>query len=101
MKIKLNEHTCNAIMQKLRFTSPMQVQFLKAIEECSEFTTAIAKYTSKPDRGNADVISEIADVLIMMTQMAYYFGVDLVNDEIEKKLNRTIERFCIAPEVTE
>jgi hypothetical protein len=33
MTLKLNEPACEAIMQKLRFTSPMQVQFLKAIDK--------------------------------------------------------------------
>lgn len=42
-------------------------------EECAELINALCKYK----RGrvtDSDVITEIADVMIMCEQMAYYFG---------------------------
>lgn len=57
------------------------------IEECGELLNAFAKLK----RGRAtkeDVITELADVHIMIEQMAYFFGLDEFKVEKERKLAR-------------
>lgn len=60
-------------------------------EECAELTDALCKFR----RGRCteeNVITEIADVLIMAEQMAIIFGEDAVEKEKRRKLNRLQER---------
>lgn len=62
-------------------------------EECGELTTALAQYL----RGRAtvaDVITEVADVSIMMEQMAVLFGKEQFEQEKERKLQRLKERLA-------
>lgn len=66
-------------------------QAAMAVEECSELTNAICKFR----RGRVsddDIITEIADVMIMCEQLASYFGKDKVALEKKKKLERLEER---------
>lgn len=61
------------------------------IEECGELLNAFAKL----ERGRAnkeDIITELADVHIMVEQMAYFFGFDEFKVEKERKLVRLNER---------
>ena len=58
-----------------------------AIEEMSELITALSHWHRNRIKGNA-VCSEIADVIIMMRQLALYFGQDEVQAEIDRKLAR-------------
>ena len=64
-----------------------------AIEECSEFIKAVCKMR----RGNGseefkNLIDEIADVTIMMRQMAIVVGEDQVEERIAFKVDRLRER---------
>lgn len=64
-----------------------------AIEECSEFIKAICKY--RRNQGSAEfnnIIDEVADVTIMMRQMAIALGEDAVNRKIEEKVERLMGR---------
>lgn len=64
-----------------------EAQTWMAVEEMAELTNAIAKHR----RGrvtNEDVCEEIADVVIMMIQLAAIFGPDAVNDYLEQKIDR-------------
>ena len=59
----------------------------KAIEEMGELITAI----SREQDGRAtpeQVITEIADVQIMMRQLALIYGIDAVVNEIDRKQRR-------------
>ena len=61
------------------------------IEECGELLNAIAK--SKRDRaGVYEIITELADVSIIVEQMAFFYGEDCFNKEKERKLLRLKER---------
>ena len=65
-------------------------QVMMVIEETGEMLNAIAKY----DRGRAtekDVVTELADVWILMEQMAVLFGWDDFQAEKERKLERIKE----------
>lgn len=63
----------------------------KAIEEMGELITAI----SREQDGRAtleQVITEIADVQIMMRQLALIYGIDAVAKEIDRKQRRLLRR---------
>lgn len=61
------------------------------VEECGELLNAIAKL--KRGRSTKEkIITELADVHIMVEQMAFFFGWDEFEDEKERKLQRLWER---------
>ena len=61
------------------------------IEECGELLNAIAK--SKRNRaGKDEIITELADVSIIVEQMAFFYGEEDFNKEKERKLLRLKER---------
>ena len=66
-------------------------QVFMVMEETGEMLNALAK----ANRGRVtkeDVITELADVSIMMEQMAVHFGYEEFKAEKERKLNRLKER---------
>lgn len=66
-------------------------QITMAVEEMAELLNAIAK----EHRGRVtpyDIITEIADVTIMMWQMALIYGEQDVEMEIKRKIERLKER---------
>lgn len=67
----------------------------KAIEELNELAVAIAHYQKRKgsdDRKN--LIEEIADAEVMLSQIKYMYGVSQTDiDSVKRyKINRTIER---------
>lgn len=69
-------------------------QLEQAIEEASEFILAAQKV--KRFRGESDrwdnLREETGDLLIMMEQMRGYLGMELVDESIDFKLDRELER---------
>ena len=66
-------------------------QVLMVGEECGELLSALSKY----NRGRIetpDVITELADVSIMVEQMAEFLGYEDFEKEKERKLERLKER---------
>ena len=62
-----------------------------AIEEMAELTNALMKDM----RGRVtaeEIITEIADVTIMMRQLQIMMGIDKVNEEIDNKVERLFTR---------
>lgn len=66
-------------------------QKMMVIEECAELTNAIAKM-ARGRAGVDDIITELADVSIMVDQMAIFFGEDKFNAERTRKVQRLNER---------
>ena len=66
-------------------------QLHMAIGECGEFITLLGKRSQNRD-SREDWISEIADVIIMMEQMAHIMGYQSVREAVEFKLNRLKNR---------
>ncbi len=69
----------------------ISAQRLMLVEECAELLNAI----SKQFRNRAtkeDIITELADVHIMVEQMAFFFGWDDFVDEKMRKLKSLDER---------
>lgn len=64
-----------------------QEQIDMAIEECAELINALEKLR-RNRVGPIDVITEIADVQIMTTQLAYMFGEKEVAAERARKVER-------------
>ena len=70
-----------------------EAQIWMAIEEMAELLNAISKH--RRDRVNReDICEEIADVSIMMIQLAYIFGAEDVNDYLEQKIDRLERRLA-------
>ncbi len=69
------------------------------VEECAEAIKAVCKVERAADSSAevyaekmSDLISEVADVLIMAQQMKMYLGTEKVDAEIQRKLDRQIQR---------
>lgn len=69
------------------------------VEECAEAIKAVCKVERAADSSAEvyaekmiDLISEVADVLIMAEQMRLYLGKDKVDAEIQRKLDRQLQR---------
>ena len=63
----------------------------KAIEEMGELITAISR--EQDGRATTEqVITEIADVQIMMRQLAFIYGIGAVAKEIDRKQRRLLRR---------
>ena len=69
------------------------------VEECAEAIKAVCKVERAADSSAevyaekmSDLISEVADVLIMAQQMKMYLGKDKVDAEIQCKLDRQLQR---------
>lgn len=75
------------ILTKAIETFGVEPQIDMAIEECSELINALCKWRRKRV-DDPEVITEIADVRIMMTQMAMIFGWEEVEAEEQRKLER-------------
>lgn len=69
-------------------------QICKAKEELQELYTALLDYQEEDSRKNLKaIITEIADVMIMIEQLKLLMGVNEdVEVEIEYKLNRQLKR---------
>lgn len=86
---KLVDPTTHEILSDALTTFGAEHQRIMCIEECAELIDALAKY----DRGRCkDVITELADVSIMVEQMAILFGKEEFEAEKERKLKRLQER---------
>jgi len=69
----------------------IEPQFNMVFEECGELINALAKFI-RGRNDKSDVITELADVSIMIGQMAYLFGYDDFIKERDAKLERLKER---------
>lgn len=77
----------NEILERALRKYGSSAQKIMLMEECAELMNEIAK-TFRGRSSKENVISELADVSIMIEQMAYYFG----KKEFEEERLRKIER---------
>lgn len=68
-----------------------EAQKKQTIEECSELITAIL-HRDRDKCTNDDVITEVADVIIMCEQMKLIYGSEQVENEVRRKMKRLEER---------
>lgn len=84
-----NDNTIYAIAQHYGFVAQRE-QF---IEECSEAILAAQKFKRTCNNGNfINLAEEVADVLIMAEQMRILISQSLIDEFIQKKLERQIRR---------
>lgn len=80
------------------------MQSLVAVEELSELQKAITKLIRYPEKSTKpleykglrfNLVEEMADVLIIMDQLKYYYGVsdDEINDIIQAKQERMMKNY--------
>lgn len=70
-----------------------QHQVKKTTEECGEFIVALSKLANG-EGTQADVLEEMADVMVMLQQMQYFLNIDsaLLHKTMETKVHRQLER---------
>lgn len=69
-------------------------QYDQAVEECAELITALKHFRRGKIEKQA-VISELADVTLMLGQLSWMFGQDQVDEAVQRKLaklNRLLEK---------
>lgn len=71
-----------------------EAQKTMAIEECSELINVLAK-ECRGRVSDEDIITEIADVMIMCEQLALIYGENAVESEKEYKLTRLAKRMGV------
>ena len=82
----------------------IEMQSLVAVEELSELQKAITKLIRYPEKSTqpleykglrSNLVEEMADVLIVMDQMKYYYGIsdDETNDIIQAKQERMMKNY--------
>jgi NTP pyrophosphatase (non-canonical NTP hydrolase) len=78
-------------------------QMVKTVEELGELTTQLCKRINEsPKSDTAQIVDEIADVLVMVVQMREVFGREAVDTRVLFKLNRTMDRIrARSPEAAE
>ena len=80
-------HLYNKVLNKFGIIN----QVFMVMEECGELLNVLAK--AKRDRaGNDEIITELADVSIMVEQMAFFYGEKDFLIEKERKLQRLKKR---------
>lgn len=68
-----------------------EAQINMAVEEMAELTDKLMK-DKRGRTTKAEIVEEIADVTIMMRQLALMYGVDDVAAEVDNKLHRLFGR---------
>ena len=79
------------ILENALNTYGARAQIMMCIEECAELTNALAKL-SRNRATDMQIITELADVSIMVDQLAMMFGMERVYEERQKKIQRLKER---------
>jgi NTP pyrophosphatase (non-canonical NTP hydrolase) len=87
MKPEYDEIFANAI-----FKWGKDAQLKMAIEECSELIKAICKSYRSGGGMSDEIVDEVADVTIMMRQLALMAGYIRVDERIEFKMGRLKDR---------
>lgn len=89
----------NVLISTLEYHG-VNLQLLKISEECAELIVSIQKYlilgknskTNKRTKQRADIIDELADVIILMKMSEMIFNKQEIRDRIVFKVNRQKER---------
>lgn len=84
------EEVCTALIAKFGGLA----QFDIAVEELSELSTAIMHHR-RCKCSDAQVITEIADVIIVCEQLSILMGKEAVAKEVERKIARCQERYLV------
>lgn len=80
------------ISERMTINFGKEAQFLKAAEELSECSAKINKFLNA-QCGRDELSDEIADATIMLLQLTNYIGQTVIENAIEAKIDRTIDRY--------
>lgn len=89
-----DENSLLRLYERVISTFVISAQKWMLIEECGELINAISK-SLRGRSTNKDVITELADVCIMVEQMALFLGWENFKAEKERKLLRLQERLSV------
>lgn len=79
--------------ERIAFHYGYEAQREQFVEECSEAILAVQKLKRHGSKANFEALeSEVADVLIMATQMRLLMGTSTIDRIIRQKLQRQIKR---------
>ena len=87
----MDEEARKALYEKAIELWGVPAQVMMVMEETGELLSALGKFDRRR-ASEADVITELADVAILVEQMAIVFGLDDFKKEKERKLERLKER---------
>lgn len=62
-----------------------QAQYDQTIEECAELIASLQHF-ARGKVGEDAVVNELADVFLMIGQLTYMFGEELLSEAVEKKI---------------
>lgn len=88
----MTEQETTALYKKVLEAWGISDQVFMVMEETGEMLEALGKARRGRLENKMQIITELADVSIMMDQMAVYFGFDEFKAEKERKINRLSER---------
>lgn len=88
--MKMMEEVNKRILQLAIDKYGIENQFKKAIEEMAELTCLLAREKERVDI--KDLVTEIADVRIMVEQLSMIVGEKYINTEIDGKIARLHKR---------
>lgn len=80
------------ILQRAIDTYGFEAQRLMLFEEMAELQNAMCKEARGRVADSSEVITEIADVMIMCRQMALHYGRQEVETEVQRKIDRLQQR---------
>jgi NTP pyrophosphatase (non-canonical NTP hydrolase) len=84
------------IYSRAWLTWGQEAQILLAIEEMAELTQVLTKYLNgRLKYKHRELLSEIADVQIMVEQLAYQLDPDGVENKVEEKIERLQQRLNV------
>lgn len=86
--------TERAIFNKALVEYGISSQKMMAIEECAELIDVLAKL-ARGRVSQADIITELPDVSIMVDQLAIFFGEKAFTEERSRKVRRLEERLRV------
>jgi NTP pyrophosphatase (non-canonical NTP hydrolase) len=64
-----------------------EAQYDQMIEECAELIATLQHF-ARGKVGKDAVVSELADVFLMVGQLTYMFGEEQLSDAVEKKITK-------------
>lgn len=86
-KEKLTNFQRLLIIQDVANRYEIDEQMDMMVEKCGGLIVAIENYKRKRET-EGELVEELADVWIMLVQIALFFGQENVNDEVDRKLVR-------------
>ena len=94
----MTDHEISQIVSRALHHYGTPAQMAKAEEECAELIVALKHYKLGKVAAQ-DVITELADVMIMVWQMAEVFDSEALVDELKRKLVRLRDRMDLEDKI--